>query len=233
MIKDIWTIEIGSQLYQLMPGFFQQSHIDKRNQHVGKFQGLNLESSPASLLEILILHDAKYAYRKPNDPHFYAQFAKESDLLEACSGSFYKGNLKIIGTPKDITWMNRQQFLEENRGSRRMSPALTAKNGLSNKVISPINTYNHVPNTSLPSHHQLSPKSQINPYENKSPNYNTKGKAVSKAYIPNHNIRPVATGTNLTPLNNTRRKFNNTHRSINCIHFKQHHQLPRVNGRCC
>ncbi len=197
-----------------MPGFFQKSHIDKRNLHVGKFQGLDPETSTTTLLDILTTHDARYAYRKSDDPHVYAQFAKESDLLQACTGSFYKGNIKITGMPKNEKWTDRQQFLAENRTNRRTLPSTIAKNGLQNTSISVINvltensdasTSSNVSNSSsTPVKSPLTTPRHFKPEQ--------KGKTVMRNHLPKQNRFP-ATGTNRTPLNESKRRNFTTHRT--------------------
>src|SRR5438046_174194 len=37
MLKDVWAININNTIFQLTPSFFQRSHLEYRNQHIGKF----------------------------------------------------------------------------------------------------------------------------------------------------------------------------------------------------
>ena len=56
------------------------------------------------MLDVLTVHNAKFAYQKNSNLNIYVKFAFQIDLEDACKGNFYYGDMKINGLPKDVPW---------------------------------------------------------------------------------------------------------------------------------
>jgi hypothetical protein len=112
LLKDIWLIEINNDLYRLTLGYFQKSHIEQKNHFVGKFLGFVKDTKLSEVLDILIICNAKNAYKKTDDDNIYVKFLNESDMINAYSHTFYKGKLTIKGAPRETKWSDRSLFLK-------------------------------------------------------------------------------------------------------------------------
>ena len=81
ILNDTWCIDVGKHLLQLAPTYFQKSHLEQRNNHIGKFMGFRKDKPLGVMLDILTAHDAHFMYQKASDPNTYVKFANKSDLV--------------------------------------------------------------------------------------------------------------------------------------------------------
>ena len=99
ILNDTWCIDVSKHLLQLTPAYFQKSHLEQRNNNIGKFLGFWKDKLLGIMLDILTAHDARFAYQKASDPHVYVKFANKSDLDAACHGTFHFEDMSIYGLP--------------------------------------------------------------------------------------------------------------------------------------
>jgi len=75
ILKDTWCINAENHLVQVALAYFQKSHLAQRNKYIGKFLGFSNNKLMGEILEVLIAHNAKYAYQKNVDLNTYVKFA--------------------------------------------------------------------------------------------------------------------------------------------------------------
>jgi hypothetical protein len=115
LLKNVWSIEIENDLYRFSPGYFQRSHMQARNTNVAKFSGFNNKKHKLSLiLDILKSCDARNAYTKQDDADIYVEFPTPQDMTNACLYTYYNYKMKIIGIPRELSWIERPKFLKDH-----------------------------------------------------------------------------------------------------------------------
>src|SRR6266496_6389632 len=126
ILNDTWCIDVGKHLVQLAPAYFQKSHLEQRNNHIGKFLGFRKDKPLGVMLDILTVHDTRFVYQKASDPNTYVKFTNKSDLVAACQGTFHYEDMSINGFPQDILWSDKKTWHNNSISSTDSSPLTTS-----------------------------------------------------------------------------------------------------------
>ena len=128
ILNDTWCIDVGKHLVQLAPAHFQKSHLEQRNNYIGKFLGFHKDKPLGVMLDILTVHDARFVFQKASDPNVYVKFANKSDLEAACQGTFHFEDMSIYGLPQNIPWSDKKVWRTSSSACSDSPPNGTSLN---------------------------------------------------------------------------------------------------------